>query len=282
MSERVEPAASRRPARIFNSLTALYRVNEAQQKRKVVEALRKHRPVLREDVGFTKFAVDENAAADEDAAGEEPAADISITPGELRLQEFEELMENGYRYESKPLRRSPFQRDFCDVCVRALAANIVGPEDWPKVSQKVMRKHGWANVKKFAAASAPRRFGKSVMLCCMITNYAIFVPKSTQCVFSTGGRASTNDLEIIVQFLRELGLSHWIHRKNNEMIWLLPDKNKPDDIRKIYCYPSNEKISRREEWWWWLSCELPAVVQWKNDRFGDNGWFESSQRLFLR
>ena len=212
---------------VFNSLKRLFDHNESEQQTLEHARIKRHRPILREDHFNDKS--DGNASASH------------RTSGEQRLRDFEELLENGYRYRDEPLKRSPFQRDFCDICVRALSANIVGT-DWPKIGQKIMQDHGWRDVKKYAAASAPRRFGKSVMLACLMINYAIFVPRSRQCVFSTGARASSDDLDLMVQFLHDLGLSHWIFTKNHECMVLLPDRAKPEDKRKISCYPANEKI----------------------------------------
>lgn len=240
------PSACRAP--LYNSVSHIYATNRRVQTRSSAQAVRRMRPVRRENAALhhlaSSYAVGTSTLQHGGAAVplDDDGGGATVLPGERKLHTFEDLLENAFIFEGKPLRRSPFQRDFCDVCIRAMAPNIVG-SDWSKVSQKIMQMHGWRDVKKFGAASAPRRFGKSVMLSVLIVLYAMIVPKSRQCVFSTGGRASTNDLEIMTQFLRDINLSHWIHRKNQEFIWLMPDPERPDDVRKIYCYPSNEKIS---------------------------------------
>lgn len=243
---------------VFNSLNNIFRINKAFHVKRSTEAIRKLRPSGSDLDSFTTHANGSmNSAGDE-------AESATQTPGERVLMDFEEMMENGFRYKSKPLRRSTFQRDFTDICVRALARNIVGA-DWSKCGQRVMQKHGWSDTKRFAAATGPRRFGKSMLLAVLLVCYALFVPKSTQCVFSTGGRASSNDLELITMFLREMGLSHWIWRKGKESIFLRPNPARDDDIRKIFCYPSNEKISR---------CEACGVRRYAPSMFmaNDRAW----------
>lgn len=150
------------------------------------------------------------------------------TTGEERLREFEELLENGFGIE-----RGDFQREFHAQVTKEVAENIVGPEDWAKIGEKLKRARGWRIIRQRLMASAPRRFGKSVALAQIVAAYAVIVPASVQCIFSTGRRASKNDLEIIYKLICDLGHKDWIVKFNDEELWLRPDRDAPTDVRKI-------------------------------------------------
>ena len=62
------------------------------------------------------------------------AAPSSETNGEARLRAFEELLEQGYEFNS-----SEAQREFHALCAQEIAANIVGPEEWAKIGERLRR-----------------------------------------------------------------------------------------------------------------------------------------------
>jgi hypothetical protein len=150
--------------------------------------------------------------------------------GEIRLRQFENIL-NSFAYE-----RHVFQREFHDIITKALAELIVG-EDWNIIGPRLMQKRSWKKRSKCAMAMAPRRFGKSVSIAMIVVAFAIVKKGSTQSIFSTGRRASSNLLEICKKFAIEVGAV--IERDNMEELWIVHDDK---SISKIFSYPANAKV----------------------------------------
>jgi hypothetical protein len=150
--------------------------------------------------------------------------------GEIRLRQFENIL-NSFAYE-----RHVFQREFHDIITKALAELIVG-EDWNIIGPRLMQKRSWKKRSKCAMAMAPRRFGKSVSIAMIVVAFAIVKKGSTQSIFSTGRRASSNLLEICKKFAIEVGAI--IERDNMEELWIVHDDK---SISKIFSYPANAKV----------------------------------------
>lgn len=90
-------------------------------------------------------------------------------------------------------------------------------------------------------ATAPRRFGKSIVQSMIITAAALVVPDLTVAVFATNQRISGNMGKMIIKCLEMSGNSHRIKTNNQETIEIEGDT--PGDIRIISCYPSSARIS---------------------------------------
>ena len=211
---------ARRPLGHFNSCQHVFRSYDEIQARRGEQIYKKQRLLPRED-----YVVN-------------PPDTHQETTGEGYLRHFEELLEYGFGIE-----RGDFQREFHAQCTKEIAENIVGPEDWAKIGERLKRSRGWTSIRHLLMASAPRRFGKSVALSVLVAAYAVVVPQSVQCIFSTGRRASKNDLEIIYKLICDLGHKSWIVKFNEEELWLMPDPSKATDVRKVFCYPSKATIS---------------------------------------
>ena len=160
------------------------------------------------------------------------------SPGEKRLAQFENLVLNGMG-----MRLGQFQRDLALACTEALCENIVGQSEWRKVGERIRRARNWNDTRKNVLASAPRRLGKSSCICKIAAAYAICVPGSVQCIFSTGRRASKSDLQYVYKFVCDAGCRSWVVTFNQEELELNPNPKDPNQkSRKIFSYPSKARI----------------------------------------
>ena len=70
---------------------------------------------------------------------------------------------------------------------------------------EIMRMNDWPNLKQQVLCLTPRRFGKTTAVSMYACAFALCVPKSTQCIFSTGKRASDSLLEKVHEFAKSEG-----------------------------------------------------------------------------
>ena len=148
--------------------------------------------------------------------------------GETRLKRLEWILENGFQW-----KRHHFERMFHEKCVIALSKTMMGA-DWAVMGAEIAAERGWTHSSKFVAASAPRRFGKSVSAAKLVAALAevlILLPEGLDftvyplAVFSTGRRASDALSAYVEGFLTERNMSSYFIKKNSERIWLQrPDK----------------------------------------------------------
>ena len=158
--------------------------------------------------------------------------------GEQRLVNCENALENVMCW-----KRHRFQREFHDRCLASLAKLIVGDKDWEAVGERICRERNWDTDASICAAAAARRFGKSVAVADLAAVLAVFGPrKLRQGIFSPGRRQSRYLGEIIYSTLVESGFKHMITVYNQEEMWIVPDPNKPDDIRKIFYFPASSHV----------------------------------------
>ena len=74
-----------------------------------------------------------------------------------------------------------------------------------------------------------------------VAAYLLSVPNAVQCVFSTAGRVSQMFLELVYRFFIAFpGAEKMVIKYTTETLWIQGDH--PGDIRKVFSYPSNEKI----------------------------------------
>ncbi len=165
--------------------------------------------------------------------------------GLARLHRFEDLLENGFQS-----RNALFQKKFTAAVVGTMADWIVG-EDWDRYGPDLIRERGWYNRSKGVIANAPRRFGKTMITSKVESAVAEVMQGSVQSTFSPSKRASVFMLDTVYKLLCELGLADKIVKYNQEMVWIkFGAKNDPlAPISKIYCFPSNPKMSSPNVAW---------------------------------
>jgi hypothetical protein len=170
----------------------------------------------------------------------EPVLDKkSEMSGEERFAEYERLLEEGLCL----WKLHNFQRAFLEKIKMATCPLIYGAE-WDDARERVCAQRNWKiqNMSRFVLGSAPRRFGKSVVVAKHLIAFALVMPNSIQAGFSTGRRASSNTLALAARTLVAQGLSDWIVKFNQEELWIA-DPNDRFRPRKIFFYPSNAKVT---------------------------------------
>jgi hypothetical protein len=164
-------------------------------------------------------------------------AGTRLLPGEKRLRDIEDALENKLCWV-----RHKFQREFHNRVLASLAKYVIG-DDWDACGERVCRERNWDTDVSICAASGPRRFGKSIAVSCIGAVMAVFGPEcSRQGIFSTGRRASKYLGELIRTTLVSSGFKDMIVVYNQEEMWIMPDPMKPDDVRKIFYFPSSSQV----------------------------------------
>jgi hypothetical protein len=188
---------------------------------------------------YKRAVFEEHAARVAGALGRavEANAGTRMLPGEKRFRDVMDALENRLCWV-----RHKFQREFHMRCMASLAKYIIG-DDWGACGERICREFGFDTDVSICAAAGPRRFGKSVAVGGLGAAVAVFGPaKSRQGIFSTGRRASKYLGELIYTTLVSSGFKHMITVYNQEELWVVPDREKPDDIRKIFYFPSSSQV----------------------------------------
>ena len=135
--------------------------------------------------------------------------------------------------------RSAMQKQFHESFLQATALHLYR-DDADVDFDGIMRMNDWENLKQQVLCLTPRRFGKTTAVSMFACAFALCVPKSTQCIFSTGKRASDSLLEKVTDFAKSVGEGHRLKRRG-EVLYVYGDKE--GDVRKVSSYPSgSEKL----------------------------------------
>ncbi len=162
-----------------------------------------------------------------------------ISQGDKRLIKLKKLLD--YIPGCNGWERSKMQRMFHRNFLQAVCLHLY--RDDPEVDfNKIMKMNGFDNLKQQVLCLTPRRFGKTTSVAMFVASYGLAVPNSTQCIYSTGRRASQALLELIRDFIKKGKYADKIIKCNQETLVLQGDN--PLDIRKIHSYPSNPKTLR--------------------------------------
>lgn len=164
-----------------------------------------------------------------------------ICPGEKRWMRFCMLVGSGKG--SLKWKLHTFQKEFMKIIKMALAPLIWGI-DWEANKARVCESEGWnlSDLNRFCLGSAPRRFGKSVVVAMCMAAFALSMDGSVQCCFSTGRRASEGTLKIVKNTLAESGYAHLFVKANSEALEIrsIEDRNKISTMR---FFPANATVS---------------------------------------
>jgi hypothetical protein len=90
-----------------------------------------------------------------------------------------------------------FHKAFTNACL----PKIYGEKDWNENSVRVMQQLKINEIRFEVTAITPRRWGKTWSVAMFVLSLMLAVPGIRICVFSTGKRASTSLMEIILQFM---------------------------------------------------------------------------------
>lgn len=156
--------------------------------------------------------------------------------GDVRLAKIRKLMDMYPGWE-----RSEMQKVFHEGFLQAVALHIYR-EDADVDMDAIMRMNDWPNLKQQILCQTPRRFGKTTAVSMFCAAYEMTVPKSEQCIFSTGKRASDKLVENVMNFIKMIpGEEEFIKRKG-EILYYYGEKK--GDVRKCSSYPSGSKALR--------------------------------------
>lgn len=156
--------------------------------------------------------------------------------GDLRLAKIRKLMDMYPGWE-----RSEMQKRFHEGFLQAVALHIYR-EDADIDMDAICRMNDWPNLKQQILCQTPRRFGKTTAVSMFCAAYEMTVPKSEQCIFSTGKRASDKLVENVTNFIKMIpGEEQFIKRKGEILYYYGPTKG---DVRKCSSYPSGSKALR--------------------------------------
>ena len=161
---------------------------------------------------------------------------VNVSLGEQRLQQMRDILESGFTWKrSKTQNR--FHESFLNACIRFLYAEDSNAPDYAAI----LEKNGWTDLRQQCLCMTPRRFGKTVAVGMYVTALALTCP-CEQAIFSTGRRASSKLLELVVTLLNQVpGACERIVKSNQEMVWISHTSGR---ISKISSYPSCAKTLR--------------------------------------
>jgi hypothetical protein len=160
--------------------------------------------------------------------------------GDKRILILKELLDH-IPFTYAGWERSKMQKMFHRNFMQAVCLHLYR-DDADVDMNKIMRLNNFDNLKQQVLCLTPRRFGKSTSVAMFVAAYGLTVPRSEQCIFSTGRRASQKLLELIRDMIQSGRCKDNFIKCNGETMLLQGDD--PLDIRKIHSYPSCAKTLR--------------------------------------
>lgn len=141
----------------------------------------------------------------------------------------------------KGWQRSAMQKMFHRNFMQAVCLHLY--RDDPDIDMnKIMKMNQFDNLKQQVLCLTPRRFGKTTSVAMFVAAYCLTVPRSEQCIFSTGRRASQKLLELIRDMILSGRHRDSFLKCNQETLMCKGDNDL--DIRKVHSYPSCAKTLR--------------------------------------
>ncbi len=138
----------------------------------------------------------------------------------------------------KGWQRSAMQKNFHRNFMQAVCLHLY--RDDPDIDMgKIMKMNQFDNLKQQVLCLTPRRFGKTTSVAMFVAAYCLTVPRSEQCIFSTGRRASQKLLELIRDMILSGRHRDMFIKCNQETLMCRGENNL--DIRKVHSYPSCAK-----------------------------------------
>jgi hypothetical protein len=144
--------------------------------------------------------------------------------------------------DSFGLERSDMQKQFHEDMIGA-CARLIFKDDLESELDDLLLELGIDELRSEFMAITPRRFGKTYSVAMFVVGMLCAVEGLEQAIFSTGRRASQKLLELVYRFLCKIpGMKESIIKHNVETIWIRGPYG-DQDIRKVFSYPSNVRIS---------------------------------------
>lgn len=170
------------------------------------ETLQQHKVVRVEDACIKRH-IEQSQAHDAEFANRR----VNKFTGRQRLFKFINIVRSGLS-----MHPHLFQKQFFDAILPGLAPLIMG-DDWQTEGVAIMQQMGWKRINKQSMASAPRRFGKTVLLAIIQIALAHCV-QCKQSTFSTSQRASNGLREYVLKIIHDSNLSHILDARGQERV----------------------------------------------------------------
>ena len=127
-----------------------------------------------------------------------------------------------------------FHLNFTSACIQKIYEEDTDV-DWVELAER----EGFTSMKQSVVCSTPRRFGKTTAVAMYAAAFALCIPASTVCIFSTGRRASAKLLAQIQSLVRASGGGDRICRANQEQMDIRQRAfSKDSPISTIYSFPA--------------------------------------------
>lgn len=170
----------------------------------------------------------------DELAAEGTARRVNHFSGRQRLFRFMHMVR-----EEFCMRPHIFQLEFFNRILRAVAKLLVGDE-WPAECVALMREFGWDRIQMQCMASAPRRFGKTVILA--IVQVALgYCVQCKQSTFSTSQRASNGLREYVLKIIIESNLGSILGNHGQERVTIYTmDNDRRESI--LMFLPANPDV----------------------------------------
>lgn len=153
----------------------------------------------------------------------------SLHPGDIKMNTINDWLNKLYRSPGQ----IEFHQMFLATCLRIIYGN-----DYEKERHRVMIKYGFESKKQQALICAPRRFGKTFSVSFFAIVVAIILPDIEISIFSPGKRQSVALMNHIYTFMKKLGETDRVIKKNEEKMVVRTLDGKES---KINAYPSAVK-----------------------------------------
>lgn len=137
--------------------------------------------------------------------------------------------------------RSKMQKLFHRNFLQAVCLHLYR-DDADVDMNRIMKLNNFDSLQQQVLCLTPRRFGKTTSVAMFVAAYSLSVPRSEQCIFSTGRRASQKLLELIRDMVLAGEHAPRVLKCNQETMVVSGDS--PLDVRKIHSYPSCAKTLR--------------------------------------
>lgn len=132
------------------------------------------------------------------------------------------------------------QNMFLEQIWLTILNHIYGPSLSSNLDRLMAQNKHWKRFMQVLDIMCPRRWGKTTTIAGAVADILKNLRKKEISIFSPGRRPSKKLLELIFSFVCKLGIESRVVRYNVETLWIVGDS--PDDIRKVFSYPSKVKI----------------------------------------
>lgn len=177
--------------------------------------------------------------------------------------------------DSFGLERSDMQKIFHEDMIGA-CAKLIFKDDLLAELDDLLLELGVSELKQQFMAITPRRMGKTMSVAMFVVALLFSLEGVEQAIFSTGRRASQKLIELVYRLLCKIpGMKESIVKHNVETIWI-QGPGGVDDVRKVFSYPSNVRISY--SLFFSLCCVFVFFAREKMDEWMD-GWTETVLQL---